>query len=48
MKFDSLAESEMGAAGFSEVGEDGELIDDSPEDEEPSMDDLASMENEEM
>ena len=48
MKFDSLAESEMGAAGFSEVGEDGELIDDSPEDEEPSMDDLASMENEDM
>ena len=38
----------MGAAGFSEVGEDGELIDDSAEDEEPSMDDLASMENEEM
>ena len=48
MKFDSLAESEMGAAGFSEVGEDGELIDDSAEDEEPSMDDLASMEKEEM
>ena len=35
-------------AGFSEVGEDGELIDDGSEDQEPSMDDLASMEEEEM
>ena len=43
-RFDVADESIMAAAGFSEVGEDGELIDDSAFDEEPSMDDLASME----
>ena len=45
-KFDFQDESMMAAAGFSEVGEDGELIDDSDSafDEEPSLDDLASVE----